>query len=319
MRIHSRHRDKGDRMGNLALPSRGSFSMFAHTSSYGEALVALAAERAELVVMAAQSPAPLRGVHEALGKRFIDVGLCDETLVGAAARLALRGRTPVVHASASVLTQRAFELVRTEVGAPRLPVTLVGFGPTGPSEPGAPGDSLDDLALMRAIPEMQVFCPADREELQEALPVIVASGRPAYVRYTAAEPAVEHLERFAIGRAEVIASEDGVSILSCGPSLRVADVARRVLAARGVPVRLVNLRSLEPFDEDALVDAVRPAELVVTLESSLRRGGLYTILAETCLKHQLAPRVLPLWHDGASGPRLAERILHAICETEGDA
>jgi transketolase len=298
------------------MPTHESFPGAA-ASSYGQSLVALAAERAELVVMAAQSPAPLRGLHEALGKRFIDVGLCDNSLVGAAARLALRGRTPVVHASASVLTQRAFELVRTEVGAPSLPVTLVGFAPAGLSVPGEAG--LDDLALMRAIPEMQVFCPADREELQQALPVIVASGRPAYVRYTAAEPAVEHLERFAIGRAEVIASEDGVSILSCGPSLRVADAARRMLAARGVPVRLVNLRSLEPFDEDALVDAVRPAELVVTLESSLRRGGLYSILAETCLKHQLAPRVLPLVHEGTSGPRLAERILHAICETEHDA
>jgi len=306
-------------MEHLASPSSEPYSG-AGTSSYGQSLVELAAERAELVVMAAQSPAPLRGLNKALGKRFIDVGLCDETLVGAAAGLALRGRTPVVHASASVLAQRAFELVRTEVGAPRLPVTLVGFVPGASSEAGEPaGPALDDLALMRAIPEMQVFCPADREELREALPVIVASGRPAYVRYTAAEPAVEHLERFAIGRAEVLASEDGVSILSCGPSLRVADAARRILAARGVPVRLVNLRSLEPFDEDALVVAVRPAELVVTLESSLRRGGLYTILAETCLKHQLAPRVLPLWHDVASGPRLAERILHAICETEEEA
>src|SRR4029453_3305776 len=155
MRIHSRHRDEGDRMGNLALPSRGSFSTFAHTSSYGEALVALAAERAELVVMAAQSPAPLRGLNKALGKRFIDVGLCDETLVGAAAGLALRGRTPVVHASASVLAQRAFELVRTEVGAPGLPVTLGGFVPGASSEAGEPaGPALDDLALMRAIPEM---------------------------------------------------------------------------------------------------------------------------------------------------------------------
>jgi transketolase len=196
-------------------------------------------------------------------------------------------------------------------------VTLVGFVPPSLAAT-ADADSLDDLALMRAIPEMQVFSPADREELQEALPVIVASGRPAYVRYTAAEPAVAHLERFAIGRAEVIASEDGVSILSCGPSLRVAEAARRVLSARGVPVRLVNLRSLEPVDEAALVDAVRPAELVVTLESPAGRGGLYTILAETCLKHRLAPRVLPLRQGVGSGLGLAERILHAICATETD-
>ena len=102
-------------MEHLASPSCEPYSG-AGTSSYGQSLVELAAERAELVVMAAQSPAPLRGLNKALGKRFIDVGLCDETLVGAAAGLALRGRTPVVHASASVLAQRAFELVRTEVG-----------------------------------------------------------------------------------------------------------------------------------------------------------------------------------------------------------
>ena len=305
-------------MENAVLQDQGSNLPGVTASSYEQALVALAAQREDLVVMAAKSPAPLRGLRAALGARFIDVGLCDETLVGAAAGLALRGRTPVVHASASLLTQRAFELVRRDVGAPRLPVTLVGVVPGPPSGTSAP-QGLDDLALMRAIPEMQVFCPADRVELQEALPVIVRSGRPAYVRYTAVEPAVEHVERFVIGRAEVIASEDGVSILSCGSSLREAELARRLLAARGVPVRLVNLRSLEPVDEEALVEAVRPAELVVTLEGSLRRGGLYTILAEACLKYQLAPRVLPLWHESGSGPRLAERILHAICNTGADA
>ena len=157
--------------------------------------------------------------------------------------------------------------------------------------------------------------PADCRQLSDRPHKHVASGRPAYVRYTAAEPAVEHMERFAIGRAEVIASEDGVSIVSCGPSLRAADAARRMLAARGVPVRLVNLRSLEPVDEAALVDAVRGAELVVTLESANGRGGLYTIVAETCLKHRLAPRVLPLRHGFSGGATLAERILHAICET----
>ena len=286
----------------------------ATTSSYEQALVALAAEREALVVMAANSGAPLRGLRAALGTRFIDVGLCGETLVGAAAGLALRGRMPVVHASASLLAQRAFELVRTDVAAARLPVTLVGFLPDSPSDTGGP-QRLDDLALMRAIPGMQVFCPADGEELQEALPVIVASGRPAYVRYTAAEPAVEHLEPFAIGRAEVIASEDGVSILSCGASLREADVARRILAARGVPVRLLNLRSLEPVDEDAIVEAVRPAELVVTVEDSPSRGGLYSILAETCLEHRLAPRVLEFRNEHGGGAHIAERILQAICNT----
>jgi transketolase len=301
--------------------------------SYEQALLALAREREELIVMTAENRAHIRALPQALGPRFVDVGVCEQTLVGAAAGLALRGRTPVVHALASFLTLRAFEFIRTDVAIPRLPVTLVGFVPGLLSEANGPThQALDDVALMRAIPGMQVFCPADLEELVEALPAIVASRAPAYLRYTAALPAVEHVTPFAIGRAELVSSDEGVSILCYGPLLREAERARRVLAARGVPVRLVNLRSLEPIDEEAILDAVRSAELVVTLEDHFHRGGLHTILAETCLEHRLAPRVLALdlgssffrpallpdvlEHERLSGARVAERILGALCETE---
>jgi transketolase len=148
--------------------------------------------------------------------------------------------------------------------------------------------------------------------------------------------AVEHVEPFAIGRAEVLAAEDeGVAILSYGLLLREAERARQGLAARGVPVRLVNLRSLEPVDTEAIVDAVRSAELVVTLEDHFHRGGLHSILAETCLEHRLAPRVLAidlgacffrpallpdiLAHEGLAGERVAERILDALCHMESQA
>ena len=277
-------------------------------ASYAETLSALAAERREVVVMAAHGHMPVAGVAAALGARVVDVA-CEEALVSAAAGLALHGQMPVVHASADVLAQQAFELAAW-IGGRGLPVTLVGF--QGTSATAAP--TFEDLALLRAVPGLQVFCPADREELQEALPVIVASGRPSYVRYTAAPPAVAHVERFAIGRAEVVASEDGVSMLSCGSALGEAESARRRLAERGVPVRLVNLRSLEPLDEAAVVDAARSAELVVTLDGGrAARGGIHTLLAETCLKHRLAPRALPLLPQGGDGSTLAARILDAVC------
>jgi transketolase len=278
-------------------------------ASYAETLSALAAEWRELVVMTAHSQMPVAGVEAALGERVVDVA-SEEVLVSAAAGLALHGQMPVVHASADVLAQHAFELAAW-IGGRGLPVTLVGFQATS-AAPSAP--TFEDLALMRAVPGLQVFCPADRDELQEALPVIVASGRPSYVRYTAAPPAVAHVERFVIGRAEVVASEDGVSILSCGSALGEAESARRRLAERGVPVRLVNLRSLEPLDEAAVVDAARSAELVVTLDGArAARGGIYTLLAETCLKHRLATRALPLEPQGGDGAGLAARILDAVC------
>jgi transketolase len=305
-------------------------------ATYEQALAALAAARDDLVVMTAENRAHIRRLPELLGPRFVDVGICEQTMVGAAAGLALRGRTPVVHALATFLTLRAFEFIRTDVGIPRLPVKLVGFVPGLLSEANGPThQAIDDVAVMRAIPGMQVFCPADLPELVDALPEITASRAPAYVRYTAAPAAVDHATPFAIGKAEVLTHDEGVSILTYGPLLREAERARQGLAARGVPVRLVNLRTLEPADEEAIVDAVKPAELVVTLEDHFHRGGLHTILAEICLKRRLAPRVLALdlgssfftpalhadvlRHQGFSGARIAERILDALCRREAHA
>src|SRR5262245_27639495 len=115
--------------------------------------------------MTAENRAPLQGLPEALGPRFLDVGICEQTLVGAAAGLALRGRRPVVHALATFLTMRAFEFIRTDVGLPRLPVVLVGYVPGFLSEANGPThQALEDLALMRVIPGMQVICPTDEAE-----------------------------------------------------------------------------------------------------------------------------------------------------------
>jgi len=94
-------------------------------ATYEQALLALAREREDLVVMTAENRAHIRGLPEALGPRFIDVGICEQTMVGAAAGLALRGRRPVVHALATFLTLRSFEFIRTDVGIPRLPVNQV--------------------------------------------------------------------------------------------------------------------------------------------------------------------------------------------------
>jgi transketolase len=296
--------------------------------AWGEALV-LAAERDQrVVVMTAENRAPLRGVPEALGPRFIDVGICEQTLVGAAAGLALRGRRPVVHALASFLTMRAFEFIRTDVGLPRLPVVLVGFVPGFLSEGNGPThQALEDVALMRGIPGMQVVCPADVEEMTAALPVLLAGDAPTYVRYNPS-PSVSPHPPFALGRAETRGEPGGIALVTYGLLWREAVRAADILRGRGVPVRLVNLRTLKPHDEDALLDAATETELVVTLEDHFQAGGLYTLAAETFLSHRLAPRVLSLAlrerfftpaplgdvlaHEGFTAARIAERVLEAL-------
>jgi transketolase len=302
-------------------------------TTYEQALARLAAERGDLVVLTAENRAAIRGLPAALGHRFIDVGVCEQTLVGAAAGLALRGRTPVVHALASFLTLRALEFIRTDVGIPGLPVKLVGYAPGVLSEANGPThQAIEDIALMRGIPRLKVFCPADVTELVAALPSIVEDRAPWYVRYNATPPALAHREPVILGRAEVLTRGDGVAILTYGVLLREAERARAILEARGVPVRLVNVRTLKPLDEAVVVAAGREARLVVTLEDHFLTGGLYSILAELLLRHRLAPRVLPLafderWfkpallgdvlvHEGLTGSRIAQRIEAALTGKE---
>jgi transketolase len=296
--------------------------------SWEEALL-VAAERDErVIVMTAENRAPIRGVPAALGPRFVDVGICEQTLVGAAAGLALRGRRPVVHALATFLTLRAFEFIRTDVGLPRLPVILVGFVPGFLSEANGPThQALEDVALMRGIPGMQVVCPANDAELVDCLGPILASNAPTYVRYNPTPAAAAHTP-FVLGRAEIEGAAGRVALLTYGFLHREAVRAAAILRSRGVPVRLVNLRSLKPIDEAALVAAARESELVVTLEDHFRTGGLFTIAAETFLTRRLRPRLLPLSleerffkplpledlleHEGFTARAIVDRILEEL-------
>ena len=298
-------------------------------ASYEEALLELARQREDVDVLTAENRAPIRSLPDLLGDRFVDVGICEQTLVGVAAGLALRGRTPVVHALAAFLTMRAFEFIRTDVGVAGLPVKLIGYLPGFLSEAnGATHQALEDVSLMRGIPGMRVFCPADADELVAGLPDVVASRGPWYVRYTGAPAAVAHAGPPEIDRAEVLSAGRDVAILTYGSLLAQADGARRILEAEGVGVRLVNLRLLQPVDGAAVLEAARSTSLLVTVEDHFAIGGLATIAAEVLLRGGACPRSLHLalserWfqparlpdvlaHEGFTAEAIAARIREAL-------
>src|SRR5579883_1318758 len=147
--------------------------------TYEETLKAIAEKTPNVVVMTAENRAAIRNLPPHLGPRFIDVGICEQTMIGAAAGLALRGRVPICHSLATFLTLRAFEFIRTDVGIPGLPVKLVGGVPGFLSDGNGPThQAIEDIALMRGIPNMQVVCPADEVELVQALPKVLESPHP---------------------------------------------------------------------------------------------------------------------------------------------
>jgi transketolase len=299
--------------------------------NYEQTLKQLALADERIIVMTAENRAPVRSLPQALGERFIDTGITEQCMIGAAAGLALRGRIVVTHALATFLTLRAYEFIRTDVGIGNLPVKLVGFVPGFLSDGNGPThQAIDDVAVLRVIPPLRIFCPADHAELVAGLPAIVNDPSPWYVRYNTRPAVTEHSRTFEIGTAETLSTGKDVALLVYGALFKEAWEAKQLLEARDVGVRLVNLRTVKPIDERAVLEALRSTRLAVTLEDHFVTGGLHTIVAEICLRERIAPRVVPIafenrWFkagrldeviesEGFSGEQIAKRIASHLAE-----
>ncbi len=296
---------------------------------YETKLRQLTEQNPDIVVMTAENRGAMRGLAPVLGDRFVDVGIAEQTMIGAAAGLALRGRIPIVHAFSSFLTMRAFEFIRTDIGVGGLPVKLIGAASGFLSEANGPThQALEDVSLMRGIPGMQIVCPSDADELVNALPAIVDSPQPCYVRYIGSRAAVPHSSEFAFGKVETLREGEDVAILSYGFLLREAAKAAELIEAEGISVRLLNLRSLQPIDQPAILQAASQTKLLVTLEDHFLTGGLFSITCELLTRNRMSCDVLPIamenrWfkpalledvlkHEGFTGAQLAARIMQRL-------
>ena len=293
--------------------------------TYEELLEQAAQADERVVVMTAENRAAIRNLPPKLGSRFIDVGIAEQTLIGSATGLALRGRVPVAHALAAFLTMRAFEFIRTDVGISGLPVKMVGAFPGFLSDGNGPThQAIEDIALMRGIPPVNVFCPSDEAELVEGMASIIADSSPWYVRYNARRPTFAHRTPFAPGVAEVLTEGSNVAILTYGCLVAdVLDAAER-LAKSGLSARVINMRTLKPIDEAAILKAARELPLVVTVEDHFQNGGLATMAAEVTTAHHVPVHIHPIalanrWFtpalyadvlrtEGFTGEQLAARI-----------
>ncbi|MEC4685022.1 MAG: transketolase C-terminal domain-containing protein [Nitrospirota bacterium] len=294
--------------------------------NYEELLKEIVLSDERFVVMTAENRSAIRNIPECLGERFIDVGIAEQSMIGIAAGLALRGRIPVVHALSAFLTMRAFEFIRTDIGIAGLPIKLVGAFPGFLSEANGPThQAIEDIALMRGIPSMNVFCPSDEEDMLIGLETILKSPRPSYIRFNDLESSVKHDNVFHTGRAEILSEGEDITILTYGTLFREANRAMRLLEAEGKSVGLINLRTLKPIDEETIINAAMQTSLLVTVEDHFLAGGLFSILGEMFLRHNVTCRVLPFGLDerwfrpamlqdileceGLTGEKIADKIL----------
>lgn len=300
---------------------------------YEELLLDLVNTDERIVVLTAENRGHMRTLPTHIGKRFMDVGIAEQTMIGAAAGLALRGRIVLTHALASFVTLRPFEFIRDDVGIPNLPVIMVGMVPGFLSDGNGPThQAVDDVALMRGIPNIGVFCPADEDDFIIGMRDIILSERPFYVRYINTPAFIEHDKSFVIGKAEVVKGlnmgQRDITILTYGLLLKQSLQAAEILETHGLKVQVVNMRTLKPVDTEVLLDAARQSTLVVTVEDHFKNGGLYSILADTvldngvpCRAHAIAleerwfrPANLNavLEFEGFTGAQIAVRIQRAL-------
>lgn len=251
---------------------------------YGSALLEVAKERPDVVAVGAdltkQTETDL--VRDRLPAQFVNVGMAEQNMIGVAAGLARAGRCVFVHTFGVFATRRPFEQVAMQVAYPALDVKIVGFMP-GLSSPGGPShQAVDDVALMRVLPNMRVLDAADATEVGQAVRWMAEEPGPCYLRVKRGEVPVLFgpSHRFEPPSAQWLRRGSAVALLASGMMVGPALAASRVLSSAGVDVSVLNVVSIKPIDAAAVLEAAAGASAVVTAENHSVVGGLGSAVAE---------------------------------------
>lgn len=293
--------------------------------AYGRALLHLGETNPNVVVLDADLSKSTKtaGFGAKYPHRFFNVGIAEADLMGTACGLALSGLKPFASTFAIFATGRAYDQIRNSLAYPRIPVVIAAthagltVGPDGGSH-----QSIEDVALMRVLPNMQVWVPADGEEAyQMILAAAEVQDGPVYVRL-GRQPVPRVMPEgytFAPGKATVFGERAPITIIACGVMVSESLKAAEQLKAQGISCQVVNMSSIKPLDTETLASVAATSQLIVTAEEHLIAGGLGSACLEflATLKHR--PQVLMIGVEdrfGQSGE--PDELLEAYCLTASD-
>ncbi len=253
--------------------------------AYGEALVELGAKNNNIVVLDADLSKSTKtaGFKEKYNDRFINIGISEQDLMGTAAGLSTAGKIPFASTFAMFAAGRAFEQIRNTIGYPHLNVKIC---PThagiSVGEDGGSHQSIEDIALMRTIPGMVVLSPADAVETKKAIFAAAEYVGPVYVRLGRLDTPILFDESydFKIGKIATVTEGTDVTIAATGLMVTEAKDAAAELAKEGISVRVLNVSTIKPLDEEAIIKAAKETKFIVTAEEHSVIGGLGGAVAE---------------------------------------
>jgi transketolase len=261
---------------------------------YGAALVELARRRPEVVCLGAdltrQTETDL--FRDEIADRFINIGMAEANMLSIAGGLARAGRIVFVNTFGVFCTRRCFDQIAMSVAYPNLNVKIVGFMP-GLSSPGGPShQAIEDVALMRALPNMTVVEPADAVETRQVVAAIADRPGPVYLRLKRGEiPLIfDDHHRLDLAKAAVVTGGEGsdVCIVASGMMIPASLAAARALAENGVTAAVVNVPAIKPLDGATIAATARKSRLVITAENHTIVGGLGSAVAEALAEAGIA-------------------------------
>ena len=248
--------------------------------SYGNALVELGKEHQDIVVLDADLAAATKtGVFKKVfPERHIDCGIAESNMMGVAAGIATTGITPFASSFAMFAAGRAFEQIRNSIGYPHLNVKI-GATHAGISvgEDGATHQCNEDIALMRTIPEMVILNPSDDVEAKAAVKAAYEHKGPVYLRFgRLAVPVINDIPnyKFEIGKAITLREGTDVTIIASGLTVNESLEAAKLLEKDGISAEVINMHTIKPLDEQAVINAAAKTGKIVTVEEHSVIGGL---------------------------------------------
>jgi len=254
--------------------------------AYGEALKELGKMNKNVVVLDADlSKSTKTAVFQAeYPERFINVGIAEQNLIGTAAGLAAAGKIPFASSFAMFATGRAFEIIRNSVAYPKLNVKVAAtHAGLTVGEDGASHQSIEDISIMRTLPNMVVINPADGVEAKAAVIKAAEYKGPVYIRLGRSKVPVLYDEKdyqFELGKGVLLGKGSDVTIIATGIMVSMALEARQKLEEEGISVRVINIHTIKPIDKNIIIDAARETGAIITAEEHSIIGGLGSAVAE---------------------------------------
>lgn len=277
-------------------------------SGFGEGLLEIGKKNKDVVALCADLTGSLKmnAFQDEFPERFFQVGIAEANMMGIAAGMTIGGKIPYTGTFANFSTGRVYDQIRQSIAYSKKNVKIcASHAGLTLGEDGATHQILEDIGMMKMLPNMTVIVPADFNQTKQATIAIADHEGPVYLRF--GRPSVPIFvkpdAKFRIGKADVVIEGSDVTIIACGHLVWKSIEAAQILAQKGISAEVINMHTIKPLDEQAILKSVGKTKCIVTAEEHMLNGGLGDSVAQVLVQNLLCPQEYVGVHDkfGESG------------------